>query len=135
MANSVEIFATAPFGRLKQNGNARSDDQDLAIRKAATEMIRRCGKSRRQIAEEMSALVGPEIEITEHMLNSYTAESKRGARFPAAFVPAFCEVTGDDELQRLMLGPRLKKLLEIAERDVLAFLRDCANSASSGGTQ
>jgi len=58
------------------------------------------------------------VKITPFMLDSYTAESKKPARFPAAFVAGFCEVTGSDELQRYLLGARLRELLELGDRTV-----------------
>ncbi len=58
--------------------------------------------------------------ITASMLNDYTANTKNTARFPAAYVRGFCEVTGDDSLQRLLLGDRLRDLAEIGELEVSA---------------
>jgi hypothetical protein len=52
------------------------------------------------------------------MLDDFAAPSKDGARFPAAWVVAFCEVTGDDSLQRFLLGPRLSRLIEIGELEI-----------------
>jgi hypothetical protein len=49
------------------------------------------------------------------MLNSFTAEHKRAARFPALFLLSFCEITGDDRLQREILSPRLRELLQLGE--------------------
>lgn len=43
----------------------------------------------------MSHLLG--CEITKFMLDAWTAESKDGHRFPAEYLPAFCQVTGDRE--------------------------------------
>lgn len=66
------------------------------IRAILTEVIRACGKSRIQIAEEMSYLVGR--EVTERMLNGFTAESREDYRWPAELDRAFCTVTGDTRL-------------------------------------
>jgi hypothetical protein len=49
------------------------------------------------------------------MLDDWTAESKKRARFPACFVQAFSEVTEDDQLQRHLLSERLLDLLAIGE--------------------
>jgi hypothetical protein len=58
--------------------------------------------------------------ISERMLNDWTAESKKPARFPAIFIKAFCDVTGSDELQRFFMSPRDLKLVEFAERELTA---------------
>lgn len=41
----------------------------------------------------MSEMLG--AEITESMLNAYTAESKEGYRMPAEYIPAFCRIVKD----------------------------------------
>lgn len=92
-----------------------ASDIDSAIRCLLAESIRRCPKSREQIAEQMSALTGQ--GITKVMLNDYVARSK-SARFPAVFVMAFCAVVGDDRLQRFLLDRRLRNLLELGEHSV-----------------
>ena len=43
-----------------------------------------------------------ETDITKTMLDSWTAESKEGHRFPAIFLPAFCEATGCSEPLKLL---------------------------------
>lgn len=65
-----------------------------------TEVIRNSSRSRAQVADEMSRLLG--ISVTERMLDCYTAESKEKHRFPAAFVPAFCRATADFRLLYLL---------------------------------
>jgi len=94
------------------------------------DVIRASGKSRAVIADEMSRALG--TEVTLHMLNAYTATSKQQqVRFPAAFVAAFCRVTGDDRLQRALLSPWLREVLEIGEhelavrRGVECLAREC----------
>jgi hypothetical protein len=71
-----------------------SFDIDSTVRRLVNEAIRSCpNKSRAQIAEEMSYLLGQ--RVTEPMLDSYTADSKKENRFPVAFAAAFCHATGD----------------------------------------
>ena len=48
----------------------------------------------------MSELIGS--EITKMMLDSWTAESKEAHRFPAIFLPAICEATGQTEPLRML---------------------------------
>jgi hypothetical protein len=68
----------------------------FTIRAILVDAIKLSNKSRIQIAEEMSLLVGR--KITERMLNGFTAESKKDCRWPAELDRAFCEVTGDVRL-------------------------------------
>jgi hypothetical protein len=66
------------------------------VRAVLVRSIRQSNKSREQIADEMSYLVGR--KITERMLNAFTAESKEDNRWHAELDRAFCHVTGSDEL-------------------------------------
>lgn len=65
------------------------------LRLALATALRRCSLSRWEVAGKMSHLLG--CEITKFMLDAWTAESKDGHRFPAEYLPAFCQVTGDRE--------------------------------------
>jgi len=85
-------------------------------------------KRRREVAQEMSELLGQ--SVTESKLYEFTRtfnkepresgeilKKERGeVRFPAAWVCAFCEATGCDELARFVMGPRLRELVELGER-------------------
>ncbi len=93
-------------------------DADAKLRHLVADMIRRCPKKRAQVAEELSTRLGQ--RITEHMLNDFTSEGKKPARFPACFIAPFCEIVGSDELQRFVMSERLRKLLDFAEREVIA---------------
>jgi hypothetical protein len=77
-----------------------------------------CPKSREKIAEELTLRVRRANPITVSMLNDWTKTTKTAARFPAAYVRDFCEVTGSDKLQRAILGSRLSDLIEIGEREL-----------------
>lgn len=66
-------------------------DWDSTLRTMVTEAISRTGRSREQIADEMTFLTGR--NITALMLNAWTADSKDQHRFPLAFLPAFCKAT------------------------------------------
>jgi hypothetical protein len=68
----------------------------FVIRAILVDAIKQSGKTRVAIAEEMTLLVGR--QITERMLNAFTAESKEDSRWPAELDRAFCEVTGDARL-------------------------------------
>jgi hypothetical protein len=99
------------FRHASERGNERSPD-DLWIREVLSRTLTRCQMSRQQVAEAMSRLL--ERSITVHILNDCTS-LKKPHRFPAAWVPAFCEATGDDALQKALLSPRQRALLEAGE--------------------
>lgn len=73
---------------------------DRRFREAISEALRWSPLSRYQVAARMSELM--DTDITKTMLDSWTAESKEQHRFPAIFLPAFCEAVGcNDPLQML----------------------------------
>jgi hypothetical protein len=86
------------------------DGADLEVRQVLSRILRSPSNRRGDIAVEMSRRIGR--RVTVHMLNDYTRLTGVVARFPAAWVRVFCEVTGDDSLQMLLLSPRLLKLIE-----------------------
>ena len=65
-----------------------------------SECIKRCSLSRWEIAGRMSALINQ--EITKYMLDTWTAESKEYHRFPAEYLPAFCQAVGSYEPLRFL---------------------------------
>jgi hypothetical protein len=79
---------------------AGSFDIDRQFRAAISEALKHCPLSRWQVAARMSELIGS--EITKSMLDSWTAESKEAHRFPAIFLPAFCEAVGCSEPLKMM---------------------------------
>jgi len=100
---------------------------DLALRRLLSDVMGACPKDRQRIAAELSQSIGRPITLS--ILNDYTATTKTAARFPAAYVRAFCEVTGDDSLQRFILGPRLLALIEIGERELASHRGRSAKDA------
>jgi len=73
---------------------------DRKFRDAISEALKRCPLSRYQVVARMSELT--ETDITKTMLDSWTAESKEGHRFPAIFLPAFCEAVGCSDPLKLL---------------------------------
>lgn len=65
------------------------------LRSELSEGLKRSALSRYEVAARMSELTG--VEITKSQLDSWTAESKEYHRFPAEYLPAYCEVTGYKE--------------------------------------
>ena len=76
---------------------------DRIFRETISEELRRCPLSRYQVAARMSELLGQ--DITKTMLDSWTAESKEQHRFPAVFLPAFCEAVGSTAPLRVLGQP------------------------------
>lgn len=66
------------------------------VRGVITRSIKCSEKSRDQIADEMSELLG--VPVTGRMITSFTAESKELHRWPGAWDRAFCKAVGDDTL-------------------------------------
>lgn len=93
-----------------------AEESDLAIRALLSDVMARCGKDRKQIASELSQRTGRTITVS--ILNDYTRTTKIGARFPAAYVGIFCQITNSDALQCLLLGPTLLALIEIGEKEL-----------------
>lgn len=81
------------------------------------ESIRKCGKSRGQIADTMSRLSG--TDVTERKLNAFTAESRGDVRFPLELVRAFCMATGDWTLLRNLIEMAGFHFVTKTEFDVL----------------
>jgi len=65
-----------------------------------SDAIKHCRLSRWEIAGRMSMLLNR--EITKYQLDSWTAESKEQHRFPAEYLPAFCEAAGSHEPLRYL---------------------------------
>jgi hypothetical protein len=99
------------------------------VRSILVEAIRACDKSRAQIAEEMSFLVGR--EITERMLNGFTAESKDDYRFPSELERAFCTVTGDNRLLISKVERHGLYVIDANEKDLLELGRAYAQRTNA----
>lgn len=75
-------------------------DIDRPFREAISAALKGCPLSRWQVAARMSELTG--TDITKSMLDSWTAESKEQHRFPAIYLPAFCEAVGSSEPLKML---------------------------------
>jgi hypothetical protein len=75
-------------------------DIDKSFRESISVALKGCPLSRWQVAARMSELTG--TDITKSMLDSWTAESKEQHRFPAIYLPAFCDAVGSSEPLKLM---------------------------------
>lgn len=97
MENTGELFPPDPLVTLAGIVPGSFNDETI-VRSLVTEAIRLCGKSREQIADEMTVMVGE--KITLRMLNSYTSAAAEQHRFPQQYARAFCAATGDSRLLR-----------------------------------
>ncbi|HEY1767797.1 MAG TPA: hypothetical protein VGG26_09080 [Terracidiphilus sp.] len=86
-----------------------------------TASIKRSGKSREQIADEMSSLIGS--TVTARMITSFTAESKELHRWPGAWDRAFCVATGDDSLMKCRVEAAGYRCIRGEELELLEFGR------------
>lgn len=71
-------------------------NDDLLVREVITESIKRSGKTREQIAEEMTRTLG--ITVTARMITSFTSETKELHRWPGAWDRAFCLAVNNNRL-------------------------------------
>ncbi|MEI7614100.1 MAG: hypothetical protein WCK63_14455 [Betaproteobacteria bacterium] len=68
---------------------------NIVLRHLLSDLLKTCPISREIVAARMSELTGD--HITKHQLDSWTAESREGWRFPLEYLPAFevaVETTG-----------------------------------------
>jgi hypothetical protein len=93
---------------------------DAKLREAVSKAIKRSKKGRDVIARQLTEEVG--FKVTARMLNDFSSLAKKPSRFPAVLIRAFCKVTGDDELHRIIMSPRLRRLLRLADAELHASL-------------
>lgn len=117
----MSYFVTIPMNE-KDFGTSDIDTEDgRRLRRLIAEAIHRSPLSRKIIAESLTDKLG--IRVTERMLNDYTAFNKRMVRFPLLFSAALCEILNDDSIGLFGVRPRIRRLVEFAERE-LAGHRD-----------
>jgi hypothetical protein len=106
---------------MEHNSGSSSNEQDQKLRRLITDAIRRSPLKRIAIAKTLTSMLG--IRVTEHMLNDFTSENKKAVRFPLLFSEALCEILDDDSIGLFGVRPRIRRLVEFAERE-LAGHRD-----------
>ncbi|MGC9995273.1 MAG: hypothetical protein ABSE79_08110 [Terriglobia bacterium] len=113
---------------------------ELVFRRLLAEAMKSSGKNRAQIARELSGILGR--CVTKNMLDDCVRSRKKGrmVRFPAAWIPALCQVTGSDEPQRHLLTERLRTLLAVGEKvsasaDLLASAQEAVAQIMQLGQQ
>ena len=120
LENSCPVFPPdQPSLFLEETPAPGSLNDECLVRSIITETIRTCAKSREQIAEDISLLVG--AKVTVRMLNAYTSEAAQQHRWPTQYTRAFCYVTENWTLLRCiversgfhMITPQEAELLEL----------------------
>jgi hypothetical protein len=111
---------------------------DVAMRDLLRAAIKESGLSVPAIATELTIRL--KQRVTEHTLYGCTKASGHGVRFPASWVPVFCEITGDEELAIRLLPEHLREALRIGRyvRDAAGSLdraRDLISKLTSSSTQ
>jgi len=70
-------------------------------------------KDRHRVTSELNTLTN--LGITKRMLDDWASPGKKGLRFPASLVKAFCQVTGDDTLALAVIPEPLKDQLAVGK--------------------
>lgn len=84
---TVDLFDGYYPVPVERGNKPGSLDIGAELRHLLSDLIKASPMSRHQIAARMSELVGH--EITKNQLDSWTAESREGWRFPLEYLPAF----------------------------------------------
>jgi hypothetical protein len=99
-------------------------NDDSVVRAILGDAIQNSSKSREQIADEMTGLIGKKISV--RMLNDWTAESKEN-RWPLCYTRALCAVMNDYRLLKyladnsglILITPEDAELLELGRQYIL----------------
>jgi hypothetical protein len=84
-------------------------------------ILKRVSRNRREeIRRVMSELLGR--EITVHIFDQWCAVGRHAARFPLAYVDAFCRASGDESLKLFVLGPELCQVLKLGQQTAALLL-------------
>lgn len=84
-------------------------DVGLQVRHLISDLLKACPNTRFEVAARMSELTGQ--EITKHQLDSWTAESREGWRFPLEYLPALEVALGSHQVSSWLADLRGCKLL------------------------
>ncbi len=116
------------------------------VRDLMTRAMKHSRQNAKAVAKGMTDRLGGR-PITGSMIYELTRNGGQGqpreVRLPVTWVAAFCEITGDDRLQRWLAGPRLGVFIEFGERmsnavelfKIAATLRSCQRPKKAGKKQ
>ncbi|WP_036244320.1 hypothetical protein [Methylobacter tundripaludum] len=104
---TIDLFdmVIVPVARTPKPGAL---DINMQFRHVLSDEIKKSPLSRHQIAARMSELLGH--EVTKHQLDSGTAESRDGWRFPLEYLPALEVAVETHEVLTWLAGIRGAKL-------------------------
>jgi hypothetical protein len=91
------------------------------IRERLSAVLKAAPCKRWEVAGRMGEYLG--LEITESQLNSWSAESKDGHRFPLEYLPALCYAAGDYGLADMVVEACGCKLIKSEEVILLELAR------------
>jgi len=97
-------------------------NDDSLVRETITDAIKRSGKSREQIADEMTRTLG--LQVTARMISSFTSETKELHRWPGAWDRAFCAAVNDNRLLFCRVEKAGFRPIDAAECDLLELGRE-----------
>jgi hypothetical protein len=118
VAREKELMGIPVSSRVCGNdsqGEIWAIEAERRFRRLLADVMKRSGLSRAAIAKEISQILGRPVR--KQTFDDFVRSRKKGCpfRFPAAWVPALCQVIKNDELQRHLLSDRLLELLSIGE--------------------
>lgn len=125
MPNQLDLFDLEAF-RAEEAAHGGEPDPgslnvSLRVKEGLTSAMKSTVFKRYEIAGRMSEYIG--TEITDSMLNSWTAESKEGHRFPLEYLPAFCLASGNFEVLDMIARACGCKLIRSEETALLELAR------------
>jgi hypothetical protein len=97
-------------------------NDDSLVREVVTASIKRSGKSREQIAEEMTRTLG--LPVTARMITSFTSESKELHRWPGAWDRSFCAAVNDNRLLFCLVELAGFRVIDSTESKLLELGRE-----------
>lgn len=101
--------------------NAGNENLAEIVRASLAQTVRASAKSREEICLGLSARLG--IKITKTMLDGWTAESRRGHRFPLEYLPAWIRETGDLSLLKILCEELGLAVPQPGQTDLIDFGR------------
>lgn len=114
-SRTLDLF-DIPEAPVPTGGSLNFDAQICAT---LSETLKHCPKDRYRVAADMSRLLAR--EISKHMLDAYTAESRDAYNFPLNYVAAFEVATASFALTQLLAKLRGCRIL-VGEDALLAEL-------------
>ncbi len=91
---------------------------DAALRDFFREQLAAMRPSRIQLCDALAKDLGEPVSLSR--LDSFVASTKLSARLPGYFIPSLCKILEDDALLLFLARPRIRELIQFAERELAA---------------